>query len=243
MPPSFVFRPRLIPTLAVVAILPLLLALGFWQLDRSEQKRLLQQSFIEKSEQRPVSITEINAADPGEHYRRILAEGHYDSQRQILLDNQVQAGRPGFHVYTPFKLAGMEAAVLINRGWVPLGPTRQQLPEIVVGNDPISIDGRIAQPANPGLLLDNILSEKPAWPQIVQHIDYDQLAEMLGYTLLPAVVLLDAGSQRGYVRTWQPTFGGFGPERHLGYAVQWFALAITLIILYLVINTKWRRQP
>jgi surfeit locus 1 family protein len=243
MSSKLTFRPRLVPTLAVLIILPLLLVLGFWQLDRSEQKRLLQQSFIEKSEQSPIAITDISASDPDEYYRRIIATGHYDSERQILLDNQVQTGRPGFHVYTPFKIEGMNEAILVNRGWVPLGVTRQQLPNIAITREKTaSISGRIAQPANPGLLLDTAVAEKPVWPLIVQHIDFSQLTKILGYHLLSAVVLLDADIRGGYTRVWQPHFGGFGPERHLGYAVQWFALALTLVILYLVSNIKWRQQ-
>jgi surfeit locus 1 family protein len=242
MSSRLIFKPRLVPTLAVLIILPLLMILGFWQLDRAGQKRLLQQSFIEKSEQAPVAITDINVSDRSEYYRQIIATGRYDSQRQILLDNQVQAGRPGFHVYTLFEIEGMKEAVLVNRGWVLLGSTRQVLPDIAVGEQRITISGRIAQPANPGLLLDTVIAEQPVWPQVVQHIDYNLLSEILGYPLLSAVVLLDADIQGGYTRVWQPHFGGFGPERHLGYAVQWFALAITLIILYLITNTQWRQQ-
>jgi len=44
-------------------------------------------------------------------------------------------------------------------------------------------------------------------------------------------VLLDPAAPDGYRRNWRPS--DFGPERHIGYAFQWFALAVTLVILYL----------
>ena len=77
----------------------------------------------------------------------------------------------------------------------------------------------------------------------MQFIDYERLSDALGYQLLPAVILLDPQQPHGYLRDWRPGFGGFGPERHLGYAVQWFALALTLIVIYVVMNTRRSRPP
>ncbi|MBE2293473.1 MAG: hypothetical protein IAF00_00925, partial [Phycisphaerales bacterium] len=70
------------------------------------------------------------------------------------------------------------------------------------------------------------------WPRVIPYVDYPQLSTILGYPLQPAVILLAPEAPDGYWRDWRPRFGGLGPERHRGYAVQWFALAVTLIILY-----------
>ena len=69
----------------------------------------------------------------------------------------------------------------------------------------------------------------------------ERLAAILGYPLRPSLILLEPEAPGGYRRDWQPRFGGFGPERHRGYAVQWFALAATLVILYLAAHA--RRSP
>jgi cytochrome oxidase assembly protein ShyY1 len=74
----------------------------------------------------------------------------------------------------------------------------------------------------------------------VQYLEYPPLAAELGYSLAPAVILLDAAAPDGYRREWQPTFGGYGPERHRGYALQWFSLALALLVIYVVVNTHRR---
>jgi cytochrome oxidase assembly protein ShyY1 len=166
-------------------------------------------------------------------------QGRYDTEHQILLDNQIHQGRPGYHVFTPLRPVGETTAILINRGWVPLGVSRQQLPAISVDEAYRVVKGRLSQPSNPGLRLDGALPlSGAAWPRVVQYLDYDQLAQQLGYPLEPAVILLDPTMEEGYLRTWRPTFGGLGPARHRGYAVQWFSLAFALIIIYGVVNTR-----
>jgi surfeit locus 1 family protein len=90
-----------------------------------------------------------------------------------------------------------------------------------------------------GGLLDRIpragiaLETEPSsgWPKIVQFPAVDELSAMLGLQLVPGLLLLDPAEPDGYRRDWRPS--DFGPERHIGYAVQWFALAATLVILYL----------
>lgn len=230
------FRPKLIPSVATLLLLSLLLALGFWQLDRARQKERLQEAFAEQAALPYLPIASLDLADTEIRYRKVIIEGHYDSEHQILLDNQIQNGRPGYHVYTPLRIKGWDQGILVNRGWMPLGESRQRLPDIAVTAGPLVLRGRIGQPANPGLRLGDTPSS--TWPQVVQHVDYQRLAEGLGYPLASAVILLDPEEPYGYRREWQPAFGGFGPERHKGYALQWFSLAAALTVIYLVVNTR-----
>jgi surfeit locus 1 family protein len=64
------------------------------------------------------------------------------------------------------------------------------------------------------------------------------LAGALGQPLYARLVLLDAGAADGYLREWRPA--GFAPERHVGYALQWYALALTLVVAYLVVSSRTR---
>jgi surfeit locus 1 family protein len=236
---KFTFQPTLLPSLVTLLVLPLLLALGFWQLDRAHQKEVLQGSFKAALQAPEVPITNVDLANPALRYRRVTLRGRYDGRHQILLDNQVQDGQPGYHVFTPLQIPGKTSAILINRGWVPLGSSRQTLPDLAVTGKEVVISGRISQPANPGLRLGSLaLDSAGRWPQVVQYLDYDELAAALGYPVEPAVVLLDPGVTGGYLRKWQSQFVGFGPERHRGYAVQWFSLAIALIVIYIIVNTR-----
>ena len=116
-------------------------------------------------------------------------------------------------------------AILKKRGWLPLGASRRELPDVSVTAEPVTVRGWLAQPANPGLRLGDAAGGDLKWPRVIPHVDYLRLAILLGYPLRPAVILLEPGTSAGYGRDWQPRFGGYGPERHQGYAVQWFAAA------------------
>lgn len=238
---KFVFQPALIPSLVTLFFLALLLSLGFWQLGRAKQKDVLQQRFTTQLTAPYREVSQVPLDDPVSRYRKVVLQGRYDAEHQILLDNQVHQGTAGYHVFTPLRRVGETSAILINRGWVPLGASRQQLPVVSVNESNRVVRGRVSQPANPGLRLDGAPPlPNDAWPRVVQYLDYDQIAEQLGYPLEPAIILLDPDMEEGYRRAWRPTFGGLGPARHRGYAVQWFSLAAALIIIYGVVNTRRR---
>jgi surfeit locus 1 family protein len=224
-------------------VLPLLLTLGFWQLDRARQKTELQTAFIERFQQPPSPLTSIDPSDPNNRYRPVVVTGRYDGRQQLLLDNQVHDGQPGYHVLTPLRLLDGKA-ILINRGWLPIGASRTILPDVtVVDGQPVTVTGWLSQAANPGLWWGGATGENGQWPRVIPYVEYERLTELLGYPLQSAVVLLNPEAAAGYWREWQPRFGGTGPERHRAYAVQWFGLAVTLLILYIASNTQRVLHP
>lgn len=230
------FRPRLVPTLITLVLLPLLLWLAWWQLDRAEQKQALQDRYQRQLSAPPVPLSELSPAAPENRYRRVEVSGEYDTDHQLLLDNQIVDGEVGFHVYTPLLWGEPRQAILVNRGWIALGESRARLPDPSLEQESTTLRGRLAQPANPGIRLGESLAE-PGWPKVVPYVDYPALAEMLDQPLVPAVILLDPEAPDGYHRDWQPRFG-VDPQRHTGYAVQWLALAVTLLILFLVFGFR-----
>lgn len=233
---NFEFRPSLVPTLVVLVLLPVLLALGIWQLERAAFKRTLAESFA-AGERAAIMTLETDRMPP--RYARVRVQGQYDTARQFLIDNMVVDGRAGYYVLTPLKRAG-GAAVLVNRGWVPLGETRAHIPDVTVGGEERSVTGRVDLLARPGLKLGGEIAGGASWPRVVAYPEIEALARELGYPLEPFILLLDAGEPDGYRREWRPA--GFGPERHLAYALQWFALAAALAVIYLVVNVR-RHTP
>jgi surfeit locus 1 family protein len=224
---------ELIPTIAYLCLLPLLLALGFWQLDRAEEKR----AFLDLQKQGKAAETlQLTAATEDKtnalRYRNIKATGRYDTAHQFLLDNQISAGKPGYFVLTPFKLEGGEKAVLVNRGWLPLTHDRSQLPDVRMEEFPAMIRGRINNFPSVGIKLPG--ADKPAvgWPSLVQVADSNILARTLGYPLFSFMVELDKSLPEGYQREWRET-AVMPPEQHIAYATQWFGLAFTLTLLFI----------
>lgn len=234
------FRPGLWPSLATALLLPLLLGLGIWQLDRADQKQSLLQAYQARRQAPAVDLAAAGqrAFDRREmEWRRARLRGEYLIDEQFLLDNQVENGEAGYRVYTPFRLAGSANVVLVNRGWVPLGRDRSRAPEIPSPSQEGVLTGTIKQPPAAGLVLEGETAQELGDGLLrVQRLDLDALARQHGWRLLPYVVRLDTRGQGEPVRGWP--LPGFGPTRHLAYAFQWFALAAVLVILYLVLNTR-----
>jgi surfeit locus 1 family protein len=234
------FSPGLWPSLITLILLGILISLGFWQLDRAEQKRALLAGYDVDQNATVIQLeADFRPADDPQ-YQFASAVGYYDSAHQFLLDNRTHRGQAGYHVLTPFKLRESQVAVLVNRGWIPMGASRGELPDPDVGAVQQSITGRIKRPLAESFMLGE---EEPrsGWPYRIQRVNTGKLEKELGYSLLPIVLLLDSEQQDGFVRDWKP-FVRFGPEKNVGYAVQWFGLAAALLIIYLVVNTKKMRS-
>ena len=234
---KFQFQPEWATIAATIVLFPLFITLGLWQLDRAEQKRALVQNFEARSQEPPLRLAG-NQQDPDHmRNRRVFASGQYDSHRQLLLDNRMYQSRPGYHVLTPFRLAGQDVAVLVNRGWVPLGTSREQLPDIRTSEQPRTVAGVIHVPSGPPLSLGESGDRAPGWPKVIQRVDRAALEQRLGMTLLPFTLRLSPQDDDGYVRVWKPHYRT-PVEKHQAYAVTWFGFAVLLILLFAGLNLR-----
>jgi surfeit locus 1 family protein len=219
---SRVFAPRPLPALGALALIGVFLALGFWQLERMREKQVLFAAFA-AGDQQLERLTDIDSGR-AERYTRVLAVGRYDSIHQVLLDNMTHDGQAGYRVLTPLDL-GAGRTVLVDRGWIPLGASRAVLPDIAVSEAARSVVGRLDELPAAGIDL-RATSTAARWPLVLSYPHLDDLRSALGRSLEPRIILLDAGQPDGFVRAWQPSV--FPPERHLSYAITWFALATTV---------------
>jgi surfeit locus 1 family protein len=169
-------------------------------------------------------------------YSTVRVTGHYDNSHQFLLDNQINAGIVGYFVLTPFVLEGSTTAVLVNRGWIPL-KARAQLPQINVIDTQTTLVGRINSFPGVGIKLAGADIPAKSWPSVVGLVNTDVLAKTLGYPLFAFQIELAADQANGYQRDWQTTTV-MRPEQHTAYAVQWFALALTLSLLFIRYSIK-----
>lgn len=228
------FRPGLWPTLITLILLPVLLRLGFWQLERAEEKRQIQARFDAQYARPAVPVSELASVQDSE-FRLVSVTGVLDNQRSFLLDNQVHDRQAGFHVLTPLKLSG-NGYVLLNRGWVAQGKSRADKPQLDKLVEPVSIQGRIKLPSAPGLKLSDRSFHDRNWPIIVQWIDFNDMQELTGHAFLPFIIRLEPDQPHGFVRDWQII--NAQPEQSTSYAVQWFTLAGVLSVLYLLLNLR-----
>jgi surfeit locus 1 family protein len=221
-----------VPLIAYLCLLPLLLTLGFWQLDRAKQKQSIIDLQTQRQSTETISLTaSLPEISDDFLYKNIKAEGQYDGQHQYLLDNQISKGRAGYFVFSPFRLKNQDKAILVNRGWIPLGQHRSDLPDISIENNETTLTGRINRFPTVGLKLKGAEIPTKSWPALVQVIDTKVLAEQLEYPLLSFQIELDKAADHGFDREWQKPLV-MTPEKHIGYAVQWFLLALTLTVLF-----------
>jgi surfeit locus 1 family protein len=237
---SRTFAPRPLTTLLAIMLMVVLIVLGRWQLHRADEKRALFDAFAAGADA-TLSI-ELNTPKAA-RYRHLEASGRYDGSRQLLIDNMVEGGRAGYFVVTPFALQG-GGWLLVNRGWVPVGASRGERPSIAVDGDARHIRGRADNLPSPGIRIGDSKALSPPYPVVAQYPTHAQVTRLLGesdWTPAADLLLLDPSESDGYVRSWAPP--GFPPLRHVGYALQWFALALALVVIYLCVNFRRVEEP
>jgi surfeit locus 1 family protein len=227
---NYQFRPGWVPSLTVALLVPVFIALGFWQLHRAEEKAaLMAQRELRLGEPALTSASSAWAAEEN-RYRHIQLAGEFDAEHQFLLDNQIQNQQAGYRVLTPLHIEGGRDAVLVNRGWLSVGKDRTRLPDLAIKQTQVRLVGVIDQLPGVGFKLKGAEIPSPGWPSVVQFANAERLSERLGYRLLPYQVLLPPDAAEGYARDWKPA--SLHPETSQGYALQWFSFALAVLILY-----------
>lgn len=210
--------------------------LGFWQLDRAEQKRQIL-TLATLAEQSPAVY--YNQQDLSEKiHHSIIFTGRWNNKQQFIYDNQTLGGKSGYFVLTPFITAGGEA-LLVNRGFVPWGQYRSVDANLDIVDKKTTIKVKISAIPKRVQLKTEII--KPPFPIVIQGIDLAKIQQLTGGDFLPILGLLSADDSNGFIRGWQPFYGSV--EKHIGYAVQWFLMAFVFAILAIYFYLKKIHKP
>lgn len=206
--------------------------LGFWQLDRADEKDLIQQDIEQKFAAEPLKLTTtVGDAWNEWRYRKIEATGHFGDGFQIYLDNRVHNGKAGYHMIAPFYLEGSDTAILINRGWVYVGRDRKFLPEVTIPTETITIKGRLSSPrSKPTIFGDDEMPDAYS-EKLWTYLDIDYVAGKYQLKLEPYIILQENDIEDGLLRQL-PNYES-NVTMHLGYAVQWFAFALFLVLAFI----------
>ncbi len=227
--------------------MPLFLGLGYWQLNRAQDKASQQISYNARMAADPV---DLEAADVQQDYVKVHLSGRYEQHHHFLLDNRTRQGRAGYEVISPFLLretiyvGGPERRlavdyVLLNRGWLAMGRSRDELPAIETPRGVQHIQAIIDSGSGKELVLKD--SGYPRhWPKVIQRVDIPRMGEQLAGEMPGAAfgamlrILPDAPG--AFTTIWKPS--NMSPEKHLGYALQWFSMSAALTILYFFATLK-----
>lgn len=208
-----------------------LASLGLWQLRRADAKQVLLDGIDRASRAPLASLAEVESTVDGARFRAVVVDGAFLDQSQILLDNQLRDGQPGVRAYVPLKLSEDARAVLVDRGWLAWPDRSQPAPTATVAAGTQHLEGVLLDPPGAGIQLGGDLAQR--WPLLVTRIDLRDIELRLGQPLLDFVL-----EDRNAPRAQTIRAGMLPPERHRGYALQWFGLSLTVLIIYGVL--AWR---
>lgn len=218
--------------LAVLAFV-LFVRLGFWQIHRGELKSSLQKAQTLAALQKPDLLQANETPLP---FQNIIVQGQYDDHL-IFLDNQHWQHQFGYHVLSPF-MTDSGQTILVNRGWVPGDPSRRILPTVKIPKGKQRISGQIWYPPLRNWNIGPQLEIKSNKVAILEQADTVLLEKFLGKKPTAYLLRMSASNPDGFIRIWPET--SMSPQRHYGYALQWFAMALTVLILTIILS--WRRK-
>lgn len=226
------FTPSRRMFLLTILAVALFVRLGIWQLDRGHEKqRLLNSSHAESV--RPPVLWRADDALP-KQYQALQVRGHFLSTT-LLLDNQHYQHQFGYDVLSPLVLAD-GSIVLVDRGWIMRDPQAHQLPDIEIPAGNLQVFGSAYYPSSKHWILGQALEEKNASFAIVELLDVPLISQFLHKSVYPFIIRQNKAEAHGYMREW--AIVSMPPTRHYGYAVQWFAIALVIFIIFIALNLK-----
>ncbi len=241
---AFITPRWIITTLLVIAAVGVMVRLGFWQLDRLEQRRAFNARVEAQINAAPLDLNQALPADDltGMEYRTVTVRGVYDTQNEVVLRNQVNGNVPGYHLLTPLVIDGSHPAVLVDRGFIPMQPGQTGQPAGLAQYaqpGPVTVRGILRLPYVPRYfgVPDPTLAPGQTRLDAWNTVNLSRLQSQLPYPLLPVYVEVSpAPAQTGGADPNAPVPASDLPDLsegpHMGYAIQWFSFAAVLGLGY-----------
>ena len=236
---KYEFNITLIPTISFIVACICFILLGFWQLDRANEKNSKNSNYTLRQADNSIDLNKELSIENEETllWRRTIVNGSFLNKKSIILDNQILNKIAGFNVLTPYQIKDSQYIVLINRGWQPNLARRDLIPNIQSIEGDVIIKGHIAKFPTSGISLgqENIETLNSSVFRM-QKLEIDELRHFLTFNLLPYMIYLDPLIDKGNYSTFK--LPAPGSEKNYGYAFQWFAFAFTLLIIFIKIGVR-----
>ena len=137
-------------------------------------------------------------------------------------------------------MAETDQYILVNRGWLPAGQFRDELPDISVTEKLVTVHGVLVRPRRDIFMISDKNRESDQWPLRLQWLDREEIARLAGLNLYPFAILMDADGANGYTREWGTV--DLDPDKNTSYAMQWFSFAVVLVLIYIFVNLKKQEE-
>lgn len=234
-----------------VCLLPLLITLGFWQLDRAKEKQMILDLWETRQALPPLEFDAVSqgflfnntstgeSADIDQRFRKIRVTASFDADRYWLLEGKTYRGQVGYQVVMPAKIDFAQSEkdqwILVNRGWVKGSAYRSKLPTFHTPLSSVVIDGNLVEPAN-ALFISEADRDIDEWPSQVLEVNTEKMSKQIAHKLHSKIIQIDPESPHALTASWPKV--NVLPEKHQAYAFQWFAMGLALFVLWLVSNTN-----
>lgn len=230
---------RYLPLFGSILAIIFLCYLGIWQLNRGFEKEQMQAQLTLQQARYMLTEDDLKSASENSlNYRKLTITGQFLNQYTLLLDNQMHKGQVGYHVLVPFEWKAGNW-ILVNQGWVQAPNSRAQLPNFTTITGTVVLVGTLRRPANNRMIKDMLESKTLVWPLRIQKIDLNEIVMLIPGKSMPYILYTDVNPAQHLEPVLLPE-AWLTPERHFGYAVQWFLLSLALIVV--VICVAWRRK-
>ncbi len=233
-----VFSPGIVPSIATFIVLYVMFTLGQWQYEKGEYISNLQDKINERKYLAPVSMDELPHKLEDRIFLPVIVSGTFDAGHNFYFDNRIVNGVAGYDIFTPFRMDDGNA-ILVNRGWLKQGRTRQDLPEFDTVTSKVSFKALLDRPPSKDFLLAENVHDNLSWPMVLQYVDTQEISGMLGYEVMPMVLRLDKDADHGFYR--EIPVLKLDSAKNTGYAFQWYAMMAALVVIYIAVNTKKRQ--
>lgn len=226
-----------VPTLAALVLAAVAVSAGNWQMRRAGEKRALHALHEAADRNPPVQLSGADIDPATLVGRRIIVHGAFVPRWTVFVDNRTHKGIAGFHVLSPLRITGSDRHVLVLRGWVARDPRdRMRLPALDTPSGDVEVEGRAERDLERVLELGSSALPGPQ-DRLWQNADLAAFAQWSGLAMQPLLLrqtsaprIGQAERDDGLVREWPEP--GSGVDKHLGYAFQWYALAVLVAGLW-----------
>lgn len=208
--------------------------LSVWQYQRYHFKKTLVSTYQQRLQAQPESLVDAVHAHKDMQFRQVKVTGQLDNAQTMLIQNRYYKGRMGFEVLTPLQIPGIKKLLLVDRGWIPKEKV-STLSKDLTQTSP-ELTGYIKLLNEQQFILGKNIYEPNKSPLIMQKIDVVELNHILNKKFFPYIFRLTTSENDGFIRDW--TITAVMPERHLGYAIQWLAMALVLAIAYVCFSCE-----
>lgn len=232
-------RPSAFAWLLLLVGLGVFLGLSRWQWSRAEEKERLLASYAAAEHAGLRQFATLPETLAAEDYPRVAVSGRYVAGRGYWLDQQIHESKVGRRAIAVFQPQGASRRLLVDLGWVaaPVGQPAPVWPELPLTD--LELHGIYAPAPGGGLRVGgDALPRQTTWPKLTLFVDGAAITQDLGGPVAPRLLLLDADPASGFVRQWTPAV--MPPEKHRGYALQWFSFAIAAVVIFVVLH--WRKN-